>query len=217
MIAPPKPPSHDELEALIKEARVRQLRRRLLGAAGVAIAAALGLSAYALSSLSAGPATPTGGSTGAGAPSCRAPQLATSAEGGAGEGAGHAGASIQIVDRSGHACALPTGVPAVRFTLRGKTAPMEEQTMAPPYSPVGLRAGRVLVPGRKVMYILDWSGPCPNAAAAPTSGTAIVILRFRSGLRIATPEITPENVPIVPGCGRKRSRVSVSPLLRVSA
>jgi hypothetical protein len=37
-LAPPKP-SHDELEALIKEARQRQLRRRLLGAAGVAIAA----------------------------------------------------------------------------------------------------------------------------------------------------------------------------------
>jgi hypothetical protein len=48
MIAPPRPPSHDELEALIKEARARQLRRRLLGAAGVAIAAALALSAYVL-------------------------------------------------------------------------------------------------------------------------------------------------------------------------
>jgi hypothetical protein len=47
MIAPPRPPSHDELEALIKEARARQLRRRLLGVAGVAIAAALGLSIYA--------------------------------------------------------------------------------------------------------------------------------------------------------------------------
>jgi hypothetical protein len=52
MIAPPRPPFHDELEALIKEARQRQLRRRLLGAAGVAIAAALGLSIYA--SLSGG-------------------------------------------------------------------------------------------------------------------------------------------------------------------
>lgn len=47
MIAPPKPPSHDELEALIKEARARQLRRRLLGATGVAVAAAIGLSLYA--------------------------------------------------------------------------------------------------------------------------------------------------------------------------
>ena len=48
MIAPPRPPSHDELEALIKEARERQLRRRLLGAAGIAIAAAIGLSVFGL-------------------------------------------------------------------------------------------------------------------------------------------------------------------------
>ena len=47
MTAPPKPPPHDELEALIKEARARQLRRRLLGAAGIAVAAATGLSAGA--------------------------------------------------------------------------------------------------------------------------------------------------------------------------
>jgi hypothetical protein len=62
MIAPPKPPSHDELEALIKEARARQRRRRLLGAAGIATAAAAVLGAYALT---AGPtprmsATPGG-------------------------------------------------------------------------------------------------------------------------------------------------------------
>lgn len=47
MIAPPKPPSHDELEALIKEARERQLRRRLFGAAVVAIAAGVGLAMWA--------------------------------------------------------------------------------------------------------------------------------------------------------------------------
>jgi hypothetical protein len=47
MIAPPRPPSHDELEALIKEARARQLRRRLLGAASIATAAAAGLGIYA--------------------------------------------------------------------------------------------------------------------------------------------------------------------------
>src|ERR1700758_2425229 len=47
MIAPPKPPAHNELEALIKEARERQLRRRLLGAAGIARAAAVSLGVYA--------------------------------------------------------------------------------------------------------------------------------------------------------------------------
>ena len=81
MLAQPRPPSPDELEALIKEARARQLRRRLLGAAGVAIAAAFGLSAYAItiggnpgdlvqSPASAGPVT---------APICRASQLSAEA------------------------------------------------------------------------------------------------------------------------------------------
>ena len=46
MIAPPKPPAPGELEALIKEARARQLRRRFRAAAGVAIVAATGLSVY---------------------------------------------------------------------------------------------------------------------------------------------------------------------------
>jgi hypothetical protein len=63
MLAPPRPPSHDELEALIKEARARQLRRRLLGAAGVAIAAGIGLCIYAfLAGGSQGAATASGSS-----------------------------------------------------------------------------------------------------------------------------------------------------------
>jgi Protein of unknown function (DUF4232) len=68
MIAPPKPPSHDELEALIKEARARQLRRRLLAAAGVAIAAGLGLGVYAVA---------TGGANRAGTASGGRPQVVT--------------------------------------------------------------------------------------------------------------------------------------------
>jgi len=48
MIAPPRPPSPDDVEALIREAHARQARRRLLGAAGIAITVAIGLSAYAL-------------------------------------------------------------------------------------------------------------------------------------------------------------------------
>ena len=47
MLAPPKP-SHDDAELLIKEARERQQRRRLLGAAGVAIAAGLTLGIHAV-------------------------------------------------------------------------------------------------------------------------------------------------------------------------
>src|SRR5215467_7324874 len=81
MIAPPKPPSHDELEALIKEARARQLRRRLLGAAGIAIAAALGLSIYAfLTGGSPGnPSQPLVHGRRTTGPLCRASQISASA------------------------------------------------------------------------------------------------------------------------------------------
>jgi hypothetical protein len=48
MIAPPKPPSPDQLEALIKEARDRQRRRRIGIAAGIALVAAAATSAYAV-------------------------------------------------------------------------------------------------------------------------------------------------------------------------
>lgn len=77
MIAP-RAPSHDELETLIKEARACQLRRRLLGAAGIAIASAIGLGAYAFvtggkaDNLAQPPAK--GGRVGA--PLCRSSQLA---------------------------------------------------------------------------------------------------------------------------------------------
>lgn len=70
MIAPPKPP-RDELELLIKEARQRQLRRRLLGAAAVAIVAAIGLGIYALTGGN-GDRSATDGSPRDGAPACRA-------------------------------------------------------------------------------------------------------------------------------------------------
>ena len=112
MIAPPRPPSHDEPELLIEEARARQLRRRLLGVAGAPIAAAVGLGIYALAR-GVGHQSATGGSARSGVRPCRAPYLATSAEAGAGEEAGNAGAAIQIVDTSSQACVLPTGLPTV--------------------------------------------------------------------------------------------------------
>src|SRR2546423_2281790 len=78
MIAPPKPPAHDALEDLMKEARQRQLRRRLLGAAGVAVAAAIALAIYSLTtgssnrSIEAAPIGPGG------VPLCRSSQISVS-------------------------------------------------------------------------------------------------------------------------------------------
>src|SRR3954454_24111918 len=46
--SPPRPPSQDELDALIPEARNRHRRRQLLSAVAIAVAAALALSVYAV-------------------------------------------------------------------------------------------------------------------------------------------------------------------------
>ena len=46
--APPRPPSHDDSDALVREARARQQRRRLLVAASIAFLAALGLGLHAV-------------------------------------------------------------------------------------------------------------------------------------------------------------------------
>ena len=81
MIAPPKPPAHDELEALIKEARQRQLRRRLLGAAGVAVAAAIALGIYAFTIGGAQPKHAELRRSPSGVPLCRSSQISVSIPG----------------------------------------------------------------------------------------------------------------------------------------
>jgi hypothetical protein len=54
--APPRPPAQDDPDALIPEARERQLRRRRLAAATIAVATAIGLGIYALVSGGSHPA-----------------------------------------------------------------------------------------------------------------------------------------------------------------
>jgi hypothetical protein len=120
MIAPPKPPAPGDPEALIKEARERLLRRRLLGATAVAIVAALGLGAYAL----------TGGSNRLGKsaatrrpaslPICRSDQLSGSA--------GFQGATqtmlgaVTLINTSATACSLPQQHPLVSISASGSDA-----------------------------------------------------------------------------------------------
>lgn len=132
MIAPPKPPSHDELEALIKEARARQLRRRLLGAAGIAIAAAIGLSVYAfvsggkLDSVGQPPAQ-GGRATG---PLCRSSQLSGSVffQGATQTMLG----GVTIENRGGATCSMPNRRPAASIMWRGKRLPTHESAFAGP-------------------------------------------------------------------------------------
>jgi hypothetical protein len=181
MIAPPRPPSHDDLEALIKEARERQLRRRLLGAAGVAIAAALGLSVYALTIGGDGDARSTGGSASAGPPVCSGSQL-TMSIGGQGATSMVLGGAL-ITNASGQACALPTGQPVVHITWQGK--PMHVRQPVP--KPGEVQSGRnahVLTPGARALVSMRWGNWC----GARMSGLPTFRLLFGHHLTLSAPD-----------------------------
>lgn len=212
MLAPPKPPSYDELEALIKEARARQLRRRLLGAAAVATLAAIGLGSYALTSGGRGSAA-TSSSAGPAPPLCRSAQLSTSA--GATAAAGTALLSVTMANTS-RACTLPNGRPDVRILFRAKQVPIKQQSWSA-QSDFGRPAGGVLAPGRRAYVDLRWRDWCPHPAAAPTTGRVTLVLRFHDGLRVTAPESAPDVPgPALPACGEVAGPqpVGVSRLLR---
>jgi hypothetical protein len=170
MIAPPKPPAHDELEALIKEARERQLRRRLLGAAGVAIAAAIGLSVYAF--VSAGKpdniAQPPAQGGRASVPTCRPSQLAMNI-GGQGTTRMVLGGAL-ITNTGGGTCSLPNHRPVVRIAWHGK--PLQVPQPVPRTGEVksGTPA-HVLAPGAKALISMRWGNWCGRRCpASPPSG-----------------------------------------------
>lgn len=191
MIAPPKPPSHDELEALIKEARARQLRRRLLAAAGTAIAAGLGLDVYAFvtggspANLAQPPAR--GGRTAG--PTCRATQLSASMGFQGATQTDVGGAEIKnIGDR---ACALPVGWPRVRLTSDGKALVVHQERPPRSGGPPRPRA-RVLAPGQTAVVEMQWLNWCGSPHAAVSHGgeplTVLKVdflLRFGAGLVVA--------------------------------
>jgi hypothetical protein len=169
MIAPPKPPSCDELEALIKEARARQLRRRLLGAAGVAVAAAVGLGVYAFAT-GGGPtnlAQPPAQGGRATGPRCRAAQLSASV--------GFQGATQTLVGGAdiknigGRTCSLPAGWPRVRLTSNGNALVVHQQRPQRSGSPPGPPA-RVLAPGQTARVEMQWLNWCGSPHAPVSQG-----------------------------------------------
>jgi Protein of unknown function (DUF4232) len=187
MIAPPRPPSHDELEALIKEARERQLRRRLLGAATLAIVGAIGLAVYAVTIGSGRQDGITSGSPGGKTPLCKTAQLsATAIWDGA---AGNLFNFFTIANRGGGACLLPTGRPTVLLTRRGSPLKVDERagsndSVFGPGKPV-----RILAPGRRAVVHLDWLNWCGNPHLAFARTTTTVTVQFRDGLRVTAPDL----------------------------
>ena len=214
LLAPPKSPPQDDLEALIKEARQRQLRRRLLGAAVVASAAALGLAIHALTD-NGGAKIDAGGRAG-GPPLCRSKQLSTSA--GDTAAAGTVFDPVVVANTSSHACSLPEGIPHLQIVFRGKVFPIDQRPWRMGLSGFGAPAGRVLAPGRKALVEISWRDFCPHPAAAPRTGSVTLVLRFADGLRTTALQIPPDVPgPSLPGCGevvRPPQAVGVTRFLR---
>jgi hypothetical protein len=186
MIAPRRPQTRDELEALIKEARARQLRRRLLGAAAVAITAAIALSGYALT-LGGRPGPADRPARGVRAvPLCRASQLSASSYW---NGAG--GTRINfftIANRGGSSCSLPSGRPVALLSRDGSLLHVQESRpddrfgFAPRAKPL-----RTLAPGRKAAVYMQWANWCGRPRAGLTTTVA---LRFADGLLVAAHHVS---------------------------
>ena len=183
MIAPPSPPAHDELEALIKEARARQLRRRLLGAAGVAIVAAIGLGIYALvpgrQSADLGrPPSRVGGSP---AQPCRTAQLTATTffQGATQSMVG----GLEVTNASSTACRLPKGRPHVRMVWHGKSIRVRERGMRgsalPPWP-----AARLLAPGAKAEVVMQWQQNWTSCRRVIENFRPRFDLHFQGGLAV---------------------------------
>jgi hypothetical protein len=180
MIAPPKPPAHDKLELLIREARERQLRRRLLVVAGIAIASAIGIGVYTLTIGGGGHARVAGGSPNAAPPLCRAAQLSASAFWQGATGSMPGGATI--VNASDSSCMLPAGRPAIHFRWHGKTLPVEQRILRSDFA--GKRA-HVLAPHERAVVWMQWFEWC-GLPRETTLIRPILSLRFHGGLTIQT-------------------------------
>jgi hypothetical protein len=184
MIASPRPPSHDELEALIKEARERQFRRRLLVTASIALLAAVGLAIYATTIGGGARGGVTSGSPGGAAPLCRSSQLSVAAiwDG----AAGHLFNFFTITNTGAGACSVPSGRPTVLLTRDGSQ--MKVQERAPSENPYPGKPVSTLAPGRRGVVHLAWWNWCgPQVAFAQT--TTNITVQFAGGLRVTAPHL----------------------------
>jgi hypothetical protein len=181
MIAPPKPPEHEELEALIKEARERQLRRRLLGAAGVAIAVAISLGLYFL--IAGGTSGSTSGNSSnrsTAAPSCRSTQLAAQTNFEHAGGQPILGGAVMIYNTSPSKCSLPHQAPVVLLSSGSRQVPIKQFANSALNDP---HNGPLLANGAFAKVNVIWSNWCANPATAVT-------LRFGHGAQVTARLIT---------------------------
>jgi hypothetical protein len=175
VLAPPEPPSHDDLEALVKEARQRQLRRRLLGAAGVAVAAAIALGIYALTIGNSTPGNEAAPIGPAGVPLCRSSQL-SSVPVAFGMAPGDVG-GLGIKNVGSVSCSLPR-TPRVAVYLGDRRLPVRQLPANGSVPDYREPAVHVLAPGKRAAVVFLWSNWC---GAAPR-GQATLRYFFGGGL-----------------------------------
>lgn len=120
-VAPPSPPAQNDPDALIPEARARQWKRRVLGSGLVALAAAVGLSLYAIAS--GGSDAKHGRSGGSQAVGqlrrCRSDQLRLAGPLFNGGGTGHSIENFTFTNASSRSCML-RGWPTVAAVVQGR-------------------------------------------------------------------------------------------------
>lgn len=169
MLAPPRPPL-DELELLIREARARQRRRRILGS-GIALVAAIGLAVFAVLAGSARPHR-LGGQHPSRLASghCRSDQLRLSG-GFGGAAAGNAWFDFALTNVSGTSCTL-RGWPLLelRFAhrrvlvLRARTRYVSRHGRVVPVRRVVLPPSGAASFAAHVLSTHDGGAPCPQTA-----------------------------------------------------
>jgi len=184
MIAPPKPPAHDELAALMKQARERQLRRRLLGAAGVAVAAAITLGIYALTIGDSSVESALNGP--GGVPLCRTSQISVSFPMLIGViSPGRTGLFV-MENKSSSACSLPLRPPTASVTHHGVRLSVRQVpghgVFLGAWAP--LRATHLLQPGGRAAISSYWQNWCGAHSYRPMY---IEHYRFGSQLSVSFP------------------------------
>lgn len=194
------PPPRDELEALIREARERQRRRRIVATATVAVLGAAGLVGYALVARdgSQGRGRPQGQL--AGLPRCHSNQLRLSVPPAWGAAAGTMYEPATLTNTSGSSCTV-AGWPALRrLDATGQRIPVRLERWvyrlrgSAPYSVV------TLAPGKTATFDIfgsDWNHRFDRACR---EARTIEVMPRGGGGWLSVTAASAEGQRVIPAC-----------------
>jgi uncharacterized protein DUF4232 len=192
--SPPRPPTQDELDALIREARQRQLRRRLVGVAFVALAASAALAIHSVLASSGKASASSGQSRGLVLSACRMPNFAINEIPISGADALDR-FGLQFTNQSSSPCRLD-GYPVLRFSDSKGVIPFLVRYLGK------LRA--VTVPGRHAIFTVFSKFRCDIGVSRSTIKTTIGFPGQRQGSAALTSRLGGPSIckPGIPSEGR---------------